>query len=176
MHEHRAWFSLGSNIDPERNLPRCVEMLARRVRLLGISSVWQSPPADGSPQPDYLNAVVLAATDFTPEQLLTEVIAPIENSLGRDRSGGKFSPRTIDIDLLLYDRRVGEYAGRRLPHPDILLRPFVALPLADLSPQETHPETGDSFSVIAARFSGAGLRRRDDLHLFPAPPPSPGDG
>ncbi len=165
MADHTAWLALGSNIHPEENLARAVALLAERFPNLAVSSAWQSPPADGSDQPDYLNAAVRIRTGLTPEELLAGVIAPIEQQLGRRRTADKFAPRTIDIDLVLYDERVGEYAGKRLPHPDILTRAHTALPLAELSPGVRHPATGEPLAAIAARLPQANIRRREDLYL-----------
>ncbi len=165
MADHTAWLALGSNIRPEENLARAVTLLAERFPDLAVSSAWQSPPADGSDQPDYLNAAVRIRTDLTPEELLAGVIAPIERQLGRRRTADKFAPRTIDIDLALYDERVGEYSGKRLPHPDILTMAHTALPLAELSPEVRHPETGEPLRAIAARLPHANISRREDLNL-----------
>jgi 2-amino-4-hydroxy-6-hydroxymethyldihydropteridine diphosphokinase len=165
-----AWLLLGSNIEPERNIPRAVAAIGERETLLGASSVWQSPPADGSDQPDYWNAAVLLRTVKTPAEIYTELIAPIESALGRVRSADAFAPRTMDIDLELYDDRVEEFSGRRLPHPDILKRPYVALPLADLSPEKKHPETGESLRVIADRLRDGSVQRRVEIRLLPARP------
>jgi 2-amino-4-hydroxy-6-hydroxymethyldihydropteridine diphosphokinase len=165
--DHTAWLLLGSNIRPEENLARAVNLLAARFPDLAVSSVWQSPPADGSDQPDYLNAAVRITTDLAPEELPADVIAPIERQLGRRRTADKFAPRTIDIDLVLYDERVGEFAGKRLPHPDILIRAHAALPLAELSPDVRHPATGEPLRSIAGRLPQANIRRREDLHLAP---------
>ena len=161
--DHLAWLLLGSNIEPEKNLRRAVASIAGRENLLGVSSVWQSPPADGSDQPDYWNAAVLIKTAKSPAEIYTALIAPIERTLERVRSADKFAPRTMDIDLAMYDDRVEEFSGRRLPHPDILICPYVALPLAELSPNKHHPETGEPMRVIADRLRGESIQRREDI-------------
>jgi 2-amino-4-hydroxy-6-hydroxymethyldihydropteridine diphosphokinase len=168
--DHLAWLLLGSNIDPERNIPRAVAAIAAGEILLGASSVWQSPPADGSDQPDYWNAAVLIRTARSPAEIYSGLIAPIERALGRVRSADAFAPRTMDIDLELFDDRVEEFDGRRLPHPDILKRPYAALPLAELSPEKRHPETGEPLRAIADRLRNGSIRRREDVRLTPAQP------
>jgi 2-amino-4-hydroxy-6-hydroxymethyldihydropteridine diphosphokinase len=165
--ESIAWLVLGSNIEPELHLALAVDLLSRRSSLLAASSVWQSPPADGSDQPEFLNAAVMLKTALPPEEFLSRVIAPIEKELGRERSGDKFSPRTIDIDLALYGERVEQSAGKILPHPDILRRAYFALPLAEISPEKNHPVTGESLQAIAARLQDGTVRRREDLVLRP---------
>lgn len=171
MADSTAWLVLGSNIQPEIHLRRAVDLLDRQTRVLAVSSAWQSPPADGSAQPDYLNAAVMIRTDLPPEAVLSTVITPIEQRLGRERSADKFGPRTIDIDLVLYDDRVEEYSGKRLPHPDILRQAHAAMPLAEISPDKIHPETGESLRAIADRLQGATIRRREDIRLIPSSPP-----
>jgi 2-amino-4-hydroxy-6-hydroxymethyldihydropteridine diphosphokinase len=163
--ESRAWLLLGSNIDPAVHLAKAVEMLARRAAVEAVSSAWQSPPADGRSQPDYLNAAVLLRTGLSPEALAAGVIAPIENALGRKRTADKFAPRTIDIDLALYDDRQGIFAGGPLPHPDLLRRAYFALPLAEISPDKVHPATGETLRAIAARLQDGSIRRREDIKL-----------
>lgn len=171
MADPSAWLILGSNIKPEVNLRQAVDLLGRQSCVAAVSSVWQSPPADGSDQPDYLNAAVMIRTDFSPEEVQSAVIAPIEKQLGRERSADKSAPRTIDIDLVMYEDRVGEYSGRHLPHPDILRQVYAAVPLAEISPDKIHPETGEPLRVIAARLRGETIRRREDLHISPTGKP-----
>jgi 2-amino-4-hydroxy-6-hydroxymethyldihydropteridine diphosphokinase len=168
--DHLAWLVLGSNIEPERNMPRAAAAIAAEETLLGVSSVWQSPPADGSNQPDYWNAAVLIRTAKSPAELYSELIAPVESELGRVRGADAFAPRTMDIDLALFDDRVEEFAGRRVPHPDILRRAYFALPLAELSPEMKHPETGEPLHAIADRLRDGSIRRREDIRLTPAQP------
>jgi 2-amino-4-hydroxy-6-hydroxymethyldihydropteridine diphosphokinase len=163
--DHLAWLMLGSNIDPGANLRKAVGLLASRAGLLAVSSVWQSPPADGSDQPDYWNAAVLIRTGLSPEELVASVLSPVEQSLGRKRTADRFAPRTMDIDLALYDDRIGEYAGKALPHPDILRRAYSALPLAEISPGKKHPVTGEPLRVIADRLGDGTIRRREDIQL-----------
>ncbi len=168
MADHLAWLLLGSNLQPERNLPRAVDWIAAKESLLAVSSVWQSPPSDGSDQPDYWNAAVLIRTAKSPAEIYSAIFAPIERSLGRVRSADKFAPRTMDIDLAMYDDRTGDFSGRSLPHPDILKRSYFALPLAEISPDKIHPATGESLRVIAGRFRNEAIHKRGEISLLPA--------
>jgi len=168
--DHLAWLLLGSNIRPERNLPRAVASIAKQETLLAVSSVWQSPPSDGSDQPDYLNAAILIRTAKSPAEIYTDVIAPIEQSLGRVRTADKFASRTVDIDLAMYDDSVEDFYGRKLPHPDILKRAYAALPLAEISPDKIHPETSEPLKNIAERLRNGSIRRREEILLLPALP------
>ncbi|MBW3543245.1 MAG: 2-amino-4-hydroxy-6-hydroxymethyldihydropteridine diphosphokinase [Planctomycetes bacterium] len=164
---HRAYLSLGSNIDPERNLPAAASLLARYGRVLAVSSVWQSAPAGFAEQPDFLNAAVLLETDLSPEEIVDSTIPAIESALGRVREpDNKNASRTIDVDLSLYDRLVENRGGRELPDPDVLTRPFVIVPLAEVAPNYVHPMDGRTLAEIAAGFDqAADLRRREDVEL-----------
>jgi 2-amino-4-hydroxy-6-hydroxymethyldihydropteridine diphosphokinase len=172
---NRAYLSLGSNIKPEQNLPAAVCELRAFGRVLAVSSVWESAPfadamADGSLPvvgEDFLNAAVLLETDLSPVGLYDQAIAPIERRLGRVRDPrDKNAPRTIDIDLSLFNHDVLEFAGRRIPDPDIVKRPFVAVPLAELDPDYVHPTEGRRLADIASHCaSNSGLRPRPDVRL-----------
>jgi GTP cyclohydrolase I len=174
--EHTAWLLLGSNIRPAENLRRAVQLIGERAALLQTSSVWESPPAERSDQPHYLNAAVLLRTDLAPEELLERLIVPIERALGRKRSADRFAARPIDIDLALYDDRTAGYLGRQLPHPDILTRAHFAVPLAEISPEKIHPATGEPLQAIAGRLRTADIRRREDLSLSAEKDPPPTGG
>lgn len=164
---HRAYLLLGSNIDPEINLPTACRLLAAQGRIVAASQVWESAPADGSAQANYLNAAVLLETDVTAETLRCKVLPEIEAALGRVRDPhDKYAARTIDIDIALFDREVLEVAGARIPDPEIHRRPFVAVPLAEIDPDYVHPESGRSLTSIAARIGGHdSLKLRPDVRL-----------
>jgi len=173
---NRAYLSLGSNIKPEENLPAAVRELRAFGRVLAVSSVWESAPfaadatTDRATRPagsNFLNAAVLLETDLSPGDLYDQVIAAIEQRLGRVRDPyDKNAPRTIDIDLSLFNHDVLEFAGRRIPDPDIIKRPFVAVPLAELDPDYVHPTEGRRLADIAALCaSSSGLRPRPDVRL-----------
>jgi 2-amino-4-hydroxy-6-hydroxymethyldihydropteridine diphosphokinase len=168
---NQALLSLGSNIAPERNLPAAVRELARYGIVRRISGVWQSPPQGSSDQPDYLNAALWLETPLSARELKETAIAAIEEKLGRLRGSDRFAPRTIDIDIMYFNRDRIQLGRRRIPDPEALERPFVAIPLAEVAPDYIHPETGESLAVIAARFDPvkAGMRRRDDVVLTVPP-------
>ena len=146
----RAFVSAGSNIEPRANLQAACAALKERYPDLAISPVYESP-AEGFSGPPFLNLAVSFHTEETPEEI-RQVLAQLESLAGRDRSGGKFSSRTLDLDLLLYGNRVDE--ALKLPHPDIGRYAFVLKPLADLAPNLRHPATGTTLSELWAQFSG----------------------
>jgi 2-amino-4-hydroxy-6-hydroxymethyldihydropteridine diphosphokinase len=97
------------------------------------------------------------------------VLARIEQQLGRQRRADPNAPRTIDVDISLFDDVVIDLGKRHIPDPEILRYPHIAVPLADVAPDYRHPETGESLAQIAARVAAAAgqpLLRRDDLSLL----------
>ena len=168
---NQALLSLGSNIEPEKNLPAAVRELARYGRVRGVSGVWESPAVGAPGQADYLNAALWLETSLSARELKETAIAAVEAGLGRVRSADRFAPRTIDIDIMFFNRDRIQLGKRRIPDPEALERPFVAIPLAEVAPGYIHPETGESLAEIAARFdpNAAGMRRRADVLL---PPPA----
>jgi len=96
-----VYLILGSNIDPETNLPQAIKILNQVLGVAAQSSIWRTP-AVGFEGEDFLNAVVLIYTCISANTLKNEVLRPLEALLGRVRSEEKFSPRAIDIDILLY--------------------------------------------------------------------------
>ncbi len=165
-----AYLSLGSNIAPERNLPAAVRKLTQFGRILAVSSVWESPPEGFADQPDYLNAAVLLETPLSARKLRETAIAAVETALGRVRMDNKNAPRTIDIDIMLFNHDILRVGQRRIPDPEVVERPFVAIPLAEIAPDFVHPETGETLAAIAGHFDlvAAGMRRRPDV-VLPVP-------
>jgi 2-amino-4-hydroxy-6-hydroxymethyldihydropteridine diphosphokinase len=105
-----------------------------------VSSLYDTEPLGETDQPNFLNAVARLHTDLSARQLLWN-LQLIERRLGRVR-GKRWGPRTIDLDLLLYGDVVMEEPGLRVPHPELMRRAFVLVPLLELEPGLVHPETG----------------------------------
>ena len=162
---NRAYLSLGSNIEPEMNLSAAVAMLAELTTLKAVSSVWETLPLGMTNQPNFLNAAALIETELTAEQLKAQLLSPIEQKLGRVRQANKNAPRPMDIDLMLFNRQIFQLGDRHIPDPEVLERPFVAIPLAEIAPDYVHPKTGQSLKEIAATFeeAKAGMTLRPDL-------------
>jgi 2-amino-4-hydroxy-6-hydroxymethyldihydropteridine diphosphokinase len=178
---NRAYLSLGSNIEPEQNLPAAVRELSSFGRVLAVSSVWESAPlanpAEGLKSSghaesfsrgagaNFLNAALLLETDLSAEGLYDEAIAIVEGRLGRVRDPrDKYAPRTIDVDLSLFNHDVLALGAHRIPDPDIVKRSFVAVPLAELDPDYRHPVTGQTLGEIAAALQSS-LTLRADVRL-----------
>jgi 2-amino-4-hydroxy-6-hydroxymethyldihydropteridine diphosphokinase len=158
-----AYLSLGSNLEPEANLRAAVELLAAQTTLIAVSSVWETRPLGLTGQPNFLNAAAMAATSLTAEQLKREVLTPIEKCLGRVRQADKNAPRPIDLDIVLFNQEIFVLGQRHIPDPEIVERPFVAIPLAEIAPQYEHPELGQTLSEIASNFEV----KREEMFLRP---------
>lgn len=163
--KNRVFVTLGSNIEPVRNLAAAVEHLRDQVTVLSVSPVYETPPVGTRDQPNFLNAAVLITTPFSADELKVGVLQPIEQALGRVRTEDKNAPRTIDLDIALYNYEILDLGFRHIPDPDLLAHPHVAVPLADLAPYYVHPETGRTLQEIAAGLPQSGIKRRDDLVL-----------
>ncbi|MDJ0710052.1 MAG: 2-amino-4-hydroxy-6-hydroxymethyldihydropteridine diphosphokinase [Woeseiaceae bacterium] len=135
-----VYLGLGSNIAPEDNLHLGVAELRRRYGDIELSAVYRSH-AVGFDGDDFLNLVARFESEESPLSICEE-IEVIHNLAGRDRSGGKWEARSLDIDLLLYNDMVVDEPPVRVPRDDILEYSFVLRPLAELAPELVHPVTG----------------------------------
>lgn len=129
-----AWLGLGSNLQqPLGQLKRALTRLelADGIEILKTSSLYRTPPWGDEGQDDFINAVVKIETELEPLPLL-RVLQSIETSMGRQRSGRRWGPRIIDIDLLLYADQQVQTEELELPHPRMHERAFVLVPLCEL--------------------------------------------
>jgi 2-amino-4-hydroxy-6-hydroxymethyldihydropteridine diphosphokinase len=132
------YLSLGSNVDRHKNITAALDALAALLGDLQISSVYESKSVgfDGS---NFFNLVVGAHTTLSIVEL-SETLKRIEDNNGRKRNGSKFSPRTLDIDILTYGDFVGVESDIELPRAEITKNAFVLLPLSEIAPDELHPQ------------------------------------
>jgi 2-amino-4-hydroxy-6-hydroxymethyldihydropteridine diphosphokinase len=141
--------ALGSNLgDRAAHLDRArvALTLLPSTRLAAVSSVEETAPLGAMAQPPYLNQMVALDTSLAPEALLAALHA-IERAQGR-RRGERWGPRTIDLDLLLYDERVVEEPGLVVPHPHLHERRFALEPLAELAPDALVPGKGTVTALL----------------------------
>ncbi len=131
---------LGSNIQPKYNLPEALRRLAGMVKIKAVSSLWETA-AIGSVGPAFLNAAAWLITPYDAVYLKTNVLWVVETSLGRVRNGDKNAPRTIDLDILVFNQEVIDKAIFRLDH--------LILPLSELVPELYDQETGKSLQELA---------------------------
>jgi len=133
----RAYLSLGSNLEPEKHLRAALAELRARFGAIVVSPVYRCK-AVGFDGPDFLNLAVAIDTDLSP-QALNDWLHALEDRHGRRRDVPRFSSRTLDIDIVLYDDLVMTGEGHlELPRPE-LKHAFVLKPLADIAPQAVHP-------------------------------------
>ena len=136
--ERVAYLSLGSNLgDRAANLATAVEHLRALGRVSRISSWYETEPVEVTEQPWFLNGVVELQTELTPVVLLSNLLQ-IERAMGRVRNQPK-GPRSIDIDLLLYDDETVNTPELTVPHAAMHERRFVLVPLVEIAPEAVHP-------------------------------------
>lgn len=146
----KIYLGLGSNVEPEKYLRHGIRELGRRFGLLELSNVYRSK-AVGFEGADFLNLIAGLSSDLTPQQI-QEVIEEMHVQANRQRGESRYSPRTLDVDLLLYDDLILDEPGLRLPRSDILKYSFVLRPLAEIAPHLSHPQTGRLITEHWAEF------------------------
>src|SRR5262245_42217944 len=137
-----AFLGLGSNLGRrEESLVRALALLEEAgLRITRTSALYETAPVGGPPQADFLNQVVLGEWDGSPEALLGACFSA-ERALGRVRRE-RFGPRTLDVDVLLFDDLVRDAPPPILPHPRLHERRFVLVPLVEIAPEARHPRLG----------------------------------
>ncbi len=159
------YISIGSNINPQQNIQLALRDLREHFQNIRLSSSYESK-AVGFEGDNFINLVAAAETDLKIPQVV-QLFHDIEDQHGRDRQGPRFSSRTIDLDLLLYDNAVFTQDGIEIPREEILQNAFVLCPLAELLPDGVHPVTGKRYDELWASFdqSSQPLWRIDDMPL-----------
>ncbi len=163
MTDKTAYIGLGGNLgDRKENIDKAVRMLAEveQIESVSVSELIETAPLGGAEQPDYLNAVAELQTSFSPEAL-HQTLIEIENHLGRVREG-KWSPRTIDLDLLLFEDKIIETPELTVPHQQMHLRSFVLAGLCRLNPELLHPAMNVPIDELAARLNGCNFTFEPD--------------
>ena len=147
-----AWvfISLGSNIDREQLTRSGVAALRKRFGDLVLSSVYKSE-AVGFEGEDFYNMVIGLQTNDDVENVY-QSLRQIEDEHGRDRSGPRFSSRTLDLDLLLYDDLILKQGKLEIPRDEILERAFVLWPLAEIASDRIHPTEKQSYAALWDEF------------------------
>lgn len=156
-----AFVAVGSNIDPQANIPRALSILKTYLSITAVSSFYRTTAVDRPDQPDFANGVVRIQTARPPGEVKFDVLRRIEGQLGRIRSTDKYAARTIDLDLILYGTVVIDKPDLHLPDPSIRIYPFVAIPLLELACDLVLPDTRTPLSDEPIVKAGA------DMHLMP---------
>ncbi len=152
-----AYLGLGSNVDAKRHIKIAVHALIHRFGDAGISPIYRSKSV-GFEGDDFINLVARVQTELKPQEL-RHYLRTLEESHGRNRDAPKWSDRTLDIDILLYDDLVIDSGGLKLPRAEIVHFAHVLKPLADIAPDLRHPVEGLTYNELWAKgdWAGAGL-------------------
>ncbi|HEX5479027.1 MAG TPA: 2-amino-4-hydroxy-6-hydroxymethyldihydropteridine diphosphokinase [Dehalococcoidia bacterium] len=175
-----AYLALGANVGNRReNLRMALRLLSEHVRVIEVSSLYRSEalvPEGAAPGPDFLNAVAAVETDLEPADLL-RALKEIEREIGR-RPAPRWAARPIDIDILLCDERVITTPDLTVPHPAMLGRNFVLVPLAEIAPGARHPAAGAAIGELAEDIDYGGLEHLEgpEWAAIDVPPAPDADG
>ncbi|TLS34997.1 2-amino-4-hydroxy-6-hydroxymethyldihydropteridine diphosphokinase [Pseudalkalibacillus caeni] len=158
---NRALLSLGSNIeDREAYLYHALQALEKQgIRITDVSSIYETEPVGYTDQHSFLNMVTEIETSFTPQKLL-EKTQEIEQLLGRKREV-RWGPRTIDLDILLYNQENIDLEDLIIPHPRMTERGFVMIPLNEITPKTIIPTTNKQ-----VRSYLRDLEDKEGVHLW----------
>jgi len=153
---HQVCLLIGSNIEPEQNIPRAVDLLQEKLTILRVSSIWESASVDCC-YPDYLNMALSVLTPLDAKQLKKQVLRPLEAQMGRVRTEDKNASRPIDFDIILFDGA--------LLDPTLWQHAHRAVPVAELFP-DYHSKDGNSLKDVAARLAqSTPVRLRNDISI-----------
>ncbi len=157
----RVAISLGSNLgDRFANLHVGCTALRHLLTDARVSGVFETFPMYFEDQPSFLNACCVGVTRLPPRELLAYTQS-IERMAGRARRGGRYGPRTLDLDLLLYGDKIVQTPSLTIPHPRLVERAFVLIPLAEIAGRWPVPGTQWTIEQAAARVGADGVRRLD---------------
>jgi 2-amino-4-hydroxy-6-hydroxymethyldihydropteridine diphosphokinase len=146
-----AYVGLGSNLgDREQTIRRAAELIGATR----LSTIIETEPWGYENQPRFLNAVAEVETQLAPRAFLDHLL-DVERRLGRERVGPRWGPRTVDLDLLLWDEEAIDEPGLQVPHPRLHERLFVLEPLAELVPERKIPGNGTVSEALAGLQSDA---------------------
>jgi 2-amino-4-hydroxy-6-hydroxymethyldihydropteridine diphosphokinase len=149
-----VFVAAGSNVRPRTHLRQALGLMRERWPGLRASRAFANR-AVGFEGADFINLVVGLVTD-EPLAAVLERLHGIEAACGRPRQAPKWAARSMDLDVLLYGDSVGEFPGAVLPRPDLLRRPYMLGPLAELAPDLVHPTVGRTIGELWSSFDSAG--------------------
>jgi 2-amino-4-hydroxy-6-hydroxymethyldihydropteridine diphosphokinase len=164
-----VFLGLGSNLgDRKALLDKALELITESVGpVITSSGIYETEPWGFKTGTDFLNMVVQVHTDLNPAELLTN-LALIENKLERKRSNRRYVSRTIDIDILLYGKKVINRPDLKIPHPLIQERRFVLVPLCDLAPELVHPVINKTIAELLRECrDDRNVKKMDPLSFSP---------
>ena len=160
----KVYLGLGSNLGDRRgNIGRAVDMLRRLSGDVTVSSLYETSPQGFSGQPWFINAACRLWTRLSPFELLA-CLKDIQAGLGSPRAFAN-GPRALDIDVLLYGRRVFETPSLTVPHPLMARREFVLAPLAEIAPHLRHPVTNETVGSLLSGLTASSPKRLASLSV-----------
>ena len=169
MEPVRVFLGLGSNLgDRMANLERGLGILQGRIRLVRVSSIYETEPRGFAEQPAFLNCVVEGVSSVSPERLLA-ILKETERLVGREATF-PLGPRVFDADLLFYGERIVDLPHLKVPHPRIPERAFVLVPMAEITPELVHPTLGVRVDTLSE-----GVEGRAGVRWYAAPPTLAGE-
>lgn len=157
----RVFVAAGSNVEPLANLRRACAELERCFAPVVFSAAWQNR-AVGFDGPDFINFVAGFDTPLDVDAVIAE-LQRIEGLCGRERDAPKWAPRSMDLDILLFGDLVCARPGLTLPRPDLLRRPYMLGPMAEIAPDLRHPTEGATMAELWARFPRDHAMQRVEL-------------
>jgi 2-amino-4-hydroxy-6-hydroxymethyldihydropteridine diphosphokinase len=150
-----------------------VEAIGRETKLLDVSSVYETEPMYYEDQGPFLNCVIAVETGLRPAALLGRLKA-LERRMGRERTGSRYGPRVIDLDILFYGNEVISEPSLDIPHPRIAERGFVLVPLKEIRPRLVHPASGQTASdMLGSLNTEKKVVKRPELSAGRASPRPP---
>lgn len=159
-----TYISIGSNINPEENIKKCLALLKSDFTILSISNYYETKPYGYAKQTNFINFAVKISTNLEPHKLL-EKLQLIEKKLDRKRVI-KNSPRTIDLDILLYNSDIINDKDLIIPHKGLLERDFMLIPLLDIDLDIIHPKTKKKLKHLKRGIIYHQILRQIDGKIF----------
>jgi 2-amino-4-hydroxy-6-hydroxymethyldihydropteridine diphosphokinase len=148
----QVFLGLGSNLSPQHNIAQAIESIKNLGKITRISTVFECA-AVGFDGPDFWNLVISINTELVVESLHSQ-LRDVEYKHGRPLDAKKFSNRELDIDILLFDDKVGSFSGVVIPRSEITYNAFVLKPLAEIFADGIHPELGCSYQSLWFDYTG----------------------
>lgn len=162
---HCVFIGIGSNIEPEKNVREAIRLLSGRVKIVRTSSFYRTRALGSRSQPDFINGVVLVRTELDARSLKFEVLRSIERQLGRIRSDDACAPRTIDLDILLFDNDIIREFDLVIPDAHLWERAFLARCVVEIDPEVTPPDRKTPLREAPSLTLDSGLRPLTEFTL-----------